>query len=91
MKGTIFSSDFCVDESNNEVPDSVVILPKNPDESAKKLYLPRHYGYKKFGMPDKNKLKDDKFYKLCSETTLKRYEKHHSEKAFLEHMSDVFN
>ena len=37
------------------------------------------------------RLKDDKFYKLCSETTLKRYEKHHSEKAFLEHMNCVFN
>lgn len=30
-------------------------------ESSKKLYLPRHYGYKKFGEPDKNKLLDDGF------------------------------
>ena len=36
------------------------------------------------------RLKDEKFYNLCSETTLKRYEKHHSEKAFLEHMRYVF-
>jgi coenzyme F420-0:L-glutamate ligase/coenzyme F420-1:gamma-L-glutamate ligase len=31
------SANAGVDESNNEVPDSVVILPKNPDDSAKKL------------------------------------------------------
>jgi len=35
------------------------------------------------------KLKDDKFYKLCSETAQKRYRDHHSEESFLKHMNEV--
>ena len=31
------------------------------------------------------KLKNDKFYKLCMETTLKRYESHYTEKSFVKH------
>ena len=35
------------------------------------------------------KLKSDKFYKLCSETAQKRYEDHHSEEYFLKHMNNI--
>ena len=36
------------------------------------------------------KLKDDKFYKLCMDTTLKRYEAYYSEDKFLENMQRIF-
>ena len=36
------------------------------------------------------RLKDDKFYKLCMDTTLKRYEMHYSEDKFLENMKRIF-
>ena len=36
------------------------------------------------------KLKDDKFYKLCSETTLKRYELYYSESKFIENTQRIF-
>ena len=37
------------------------------------------------------KLKDDDFYNKCSEKTMKLYEEHYSEEAFLNHMNKVFN
>ncbi|MAG28289.1 hypothetical protein CMI47_22420 [Candidatus Pacearchaeota archaeon] len=37
-----------------------------------------------------NKLKDDNFYKLCMETTLKRYENYYSEKVFVKHWNGVW-
>ena len=37
-----------------------------------------------------NKLKDKNFYKLCMETTLKRYESHYTEKIFLEHWNKIW-
>ena len=37
------------------------------------------------------KLKNDKFYKLCMETTLKRYESHYTEKIFVEHWNGVWS
>ena len=37
-----------------------------------------------------NKLKDEKFYKLCMETTEKRYEAYYSEKKFFSHMERIF-
>ena len=37
-----------------------------------------------------NSLKDDKFYKLCMETTLKRYETYYTEKVFVEHWNNVW-
>ena len=37
-----------------------------------------------------NKLKDEKFYKLCMETTLKRYENYYSEEIFLEHWNGIW-
>ena len=37
-----------------------------------------------------NKLKDDKFYKLCMETTQKRYEAHYSEEKFFSHIERIF-
>jgi hypothetical protein len=36
------------------------------------------------------RLKDDKFYNLCMDTTLKRYEKYYSEDKFLENMKRIF-
>jgi len=36
------------------------------------------------------RLKDDKFYKLCMDTTLKRYEKYYSEDKFLENIKRIF-
>ena len=38
-----------------------------------------------------NKLKDEKFYTLCMETTLKRYKQCYSEEKFLEHMKKKFS
>ena len=38
-----------------------------------------------------NKLKDDKFYKLCMETTKKRYEMYYTEKVFLDNWNRVWN
>ena len=38
-----------------------------------------------------NKLKDDEFYKLCMETTQKRYELYYSEEKFLKHMRRIFS
>ena len=38
-----------------------------------------------------NKLKDDKFYKLCMETTEKRYEMYYTEKVFLDNWNRVWN
>ena len=35
------------------------------------------------------KLNDDKFYKLCSDTTLKRYESYYSDNVFIEHMTRI--
>ena len=35
------------------------------------------------------KLKDDKFYKLCMETTRKRYEKYYTEEVFVKHFNKV--
>ena len=37
-----------------------------------------------------NKLKDDKFYQLCMETTRKRYENYYSEKIFVKHWNGVW-
>ena len=37
-----------------------------------------------------NKLKDDKFYELCMETTQKRYEAHYSEEKFFSHIERIF-
>jgi len=37
-----------------------------------------------------NKLKDDKFYKLCMETTQKRYDAHYSEEKFFSHIERIF-
>jgi len=37
-----------------------------------------------------NKLKDEKFYKLCAETTLKRYESFYEEKVFVEHWDRIW-
>ena len=37
-----------------------------------------------------NKLKDEKFYKLCMETTEKRYEAYYSEEKFFSHMERIF-
>ena len=37
-----------------------------------------------------NKLKDDKFYQLCMETTQKRYESNYSEEQFLKHWNGVW-
>lgn len=36
-----------------------------------------------------NKLKDDKFYKLCMETTQKRFEQYYMEEVFVEHFNKV--
>jgi hypothetical protein len=36
-----------------------------------------------------NKLKDDKFYKLCMETTQKRYEQYYTEEVFVGHFNKV--
>jgi hypothetical protein len=36
------------------------------------------------------KLKNDKFYKLCMDTTVKRYESYYSEKQFLKHWNGVW-
>ena len=36
------------------------------------------------------KLKNDKFYKLCMETTLKRYESHYTEKSFVKHWNSIW-
>ena len=36
------------------------------------------------------KLKNDKFYKLCMETTLKRYESHYTEKVFVKHWNEIW-
>ena len=38
-----------------------------------------------------NKLKDEKFYNLCMEITLKRYKQYYSEEKFLEHMKKKFS
>ena len=35
------------------------------------------------------KLQNDKFYNLCSKTAQKRYESHHTEKVFLDHMRRI--
>ncbi len=37
------------------------------------------------------KLKNDNFYKLCMETTLKRYESHYTEKIFVEHWNRIWS
>ena len=37
-----------------------------------------------------NKLKDEKFYNLCMETTQKRYEKYYSEEVFLKQWNEVW-
>ena len=37
------------------------------------------------------KLKNDKFYNLCMETTLKRYESHYTEKIFIEHWNRIWS
>ena len=37
-----------------------------------------------------NRLKDDKFYELCMDTTLKRYESHYTEKVFVEHWNGIW-
>ena len=37
------------------------------------------------------KLKDKKFYDLCSETTIKRYESFYTEKAFIKHWNRIWN
>ena len=37
------------------------------------------------------KLKNDKFYKLCMETTLKRYESHYTEKVFVKHWNEIWS
>ena len=37
-----------------------------------------------------NKLKDDKFYQLCMETTRKRYDNYYSEKIFVKHWNGVW-
>ena len=37
-----------------------------------------------------NKLKDEKFYNLCMDTTQKRYEKYYSEEKFFSHMERIF-
>ena len=37
-----------------------------------------------------NKLKDDKFYKLCSETTQKRFENYYSEEVFVNHWNSLW-
>jgi len=36
------------------------------------------------------RLKDDKFYELCVDTTLKRYESHYTEKVFVEHWNSIW-
>ena len=36
-----------------------------------------------------NKLKDEKFYKLCSDTTIKRFSKYYSEKAWVQHWKSL--
>ena len=38
-----------------------------------------------------NRLKDDKFYELCMNTTLKRYESHYTEKVFIEHWNRIWS
>ena len=35
------------------------------------------------------KLKDEKFYKLCSDTTIKRFSKYYSEKAWVQHWKSL--
>ena len=35
------------------------------------------------------KLKDDEFYSLCAETTLKRYEQYYTEEVFVKHFDRV--
>ena len=37
------------------------------------------------------RLKDDKFYELCVDTTLKRYESYYTEKLFLEHWNRIWS
>jgi len=37
------------------------------------------------------KLKDEKFYKLCSETTLKRYETYYTEEIFVKHWNGIWS
>ena len=37
-----------------------------------------------------NKLKDDKFYNLCMETTKKRYKNYYSEEIFVEHWNRIW-
>ena len=37
------------------------------------------------------KLKDEKFYKLCSETTLKRYENYYTEEVFVKHWNGIWS
>jgi hypothetical protein len=36
------------------------------------------------------RLKDDKFYELCADTTLKRYESYYTEKIFVEHWNNIW-
>ena len=36
------------------------------------------------------RLKDDKFYELCMDTTLKRYESYYTEKVFVEHWNSIW-
>ena len=38
-----------------------------------------------------NRLKDEKFYNLCMETTQKRYERYYSEEQFLRHWNKIWN
>ena len=37
------------------------------------------------------RLKDDKFYELCMDTTLKRYESYYTEKVFVEHWNGIWS
>ena len=37
-----------------------------------------------------NKLKDEKFYKLCMETTKKRYNNYYSEEVFVNHWNSLW-
>ena len=49
-------------------------------------------GYRsEFELNIARKLKDEKFYKLCSETTLKRYENYYTEEVFVKHWNGIWS
>ena len=63
--------------------------PNQPDTLNYLGFASRKIGDLELARDYAEKLKSDKFYKLCSETAQKRYEDHHSEEYFLKHMNNI--